>query len=115
MNEIIQSNVFSTGIGTTLILNLVLTFTISGISIGGHVGGALGGAVCGWVMMAPHWKQVPKSAGWAAPVAVALVALVGWIYIYAASGWQFAGSGAAVVVSGIAAFWVWNRTSTSKA
>jgi basic amino acid/polyamine antiporter, APA family len=46
--------------------------------------------------------------------APALVAFVGWVYIYAASGWEFAASGALVVLSGIAAFWVWNRTSTSK-
>ena len=74
-------NVFSTGIGTTLILNLVLTFTISGISIGGHVGGALAGAVCGWVMLAPQWKPVPTWAGWATPVAVALVAVVGSVLV----------------------------------
>ncbi len=70
-------NVFSTGIGTTLLLNLVLTFSISGISIGGHVGGAIGGALCGFVMLAPAWKPLPKWAAWAAPAAVALVALVG--------------------------------------
>lgn len=70
-------NVFSTGIGTTLILNLVLTFTISGISIGGHVGGALGGAICGWVLLAPQWKPTPKWAGWAVTGGLALVSVVG--------------------------------------
>ncbi len=69
-------NVFNTGIGTTLLLNLVLTFTISGISIGGHLGGALGGAICGWLMLAPSWKPVPKWATYAAPVAVIVVSVV---------------------------------------
>lgn len=69
-------NVFSTGIGTTLLINLVLTFTISGISIGGHLGGVVGGTVCGWVMLAPPWRPLPKWAGWATPVAVALVSVV---------------------------------------
>ena len=70
-------NVFSTGIGTTLLLNLVLTFTIRGISIGGHLGGAVCGAICGWVVLAPGWKPLPKWAAWAAPAALAVVSVVG--------------------------------------
>ena len=60
-------NVFTTGIGTTLLLNIVLTFTIPGISIGGHVGGALAGAVCGFLMMPPRWKPNPKWVTYATP------------------------------------------------
>ena len=74
-------NIFSSGIGTTLVLNLVLTVTIPGISIGGHVGGAIAGAACGFVMLAPKWKPVPTWAVWAAPVAVALVAVVGSVIV----------------------------------
>jgi len=74
-------NVFSTGIGTTLLLNLVLTFAIPGISIGGHVGGAIAGAICGFVMLAPRWKPVPKWAGWATPLAVIAVALIGSVIV----------------------------------
>ncbi len=74
-------NVFSTGIGTTLLLNLVLTFSVSGISIGGHVGGAIGGAICGWVLLAPNWKPLPKWTGWATPAAVAIVAVVGSVLL----------------------------------
>lgn len=69
-------NVFSTGIGTTLLLNIVITFTISGISKGGHIGGALAGALCGFVMLAPGWKPLPKWAGYALPLAVAVFSVV---------------------------------------
>lgn len=74
-------NIFSTGIGTTLLLNLVFTFTIPNISIGGHVGGAIGGAICGWVMLAPGWKPLPKWAAYATPAAVIFVSVVGAILV----------------------------------
>ena len=35
----------ATQFGLFVVLNLVLTFSISGISIGGHIGGLIGGAV----------------------------------------------------------------------
>jgi membrane associated rhomboid family serine protease len=43
---------FSTGLGGTILINLVLTFTLSNyISVGGHVGGLIGGAVCGYLLL----------------------------------------------------------------
>jgi membrane associated rhomboid family serine protease len=74
-------NVFKTGIGTVLILNLVITFTIPGISVGGHLGGAIAGAICGFVILAPRHAVLPKWASYATPIAVALVALVGSVAI----------------------------------
>ena len=62
-------NPMKTGIGGTLILNLLITFTIPGISIGGHVGGALMGAAVGYVMLEPRWNRTASWIAWAAPVA----------------------------------------------
>jgi len=39
-------------IGVIIGINLLLTFTISGISIGGHIGGLVGGALCGALVIA---------------------------------------------------------------
>ena len=61
-------NPMKTGIGGTLILNLLITFTIPGISIGGHVGGALMGAAVGYVMLEPRWNRTAAWIAWAAPV-----------------------------------------------
>jgi membrane associated rhomboid family serine protease len=43
-------NPFQTSLGGTIMLNLLLTFSIRGISIGGHVGGLLGGLAAGWLL-----------------------------------------------------------------
>jgi membrane associated rhomboid family serine protease len=72
-------NIFQTGIGRTLVLNLAITFLLGsslGISIGGHIGGVVAGAVCGVVMLAPKWKPFPTWATYATPVGVALLAVV---------------------------------------
>lgn len=76
-------NVFKTGIGTVLILNLVITFTIPGISVGGHLGGAIAGAICGFVILAPRHAVLPKWASYAMPLAVVAVAVAGSLAIAA--------------------------------
>ena len=68
-------NPFTTGIGTTLLLNLFITFAIPGISIGGHIGGAVAGAICGAVMLAPSYRRGPAWAVWATPVAVGIASV----------------------------------------
>jgi membrane associated rhomboid family serine protease len=74
-------NVFKTGIGTILILNLVITFTIPGISVGGHLGGAIAGAICGFVILAPNHAVLPKWASYATPVAVVVVSVLASVAI----------------------------------
>ena len=69
-------NVFSTGLGTTLMLNFFITFAIPGISIGGHVGGAIAGAACGFVMLAPKWKKFPAWSGYVTPAVVGIVCVI---------------------------------------
>jgi membrane associated rhomboid family serine protease len=69
-------NPFSTGIGTVLVINLILTFALPGISIGAHIGGIVGGAAAGWVIMAPHHRPVPKWATYATPVAVMVASVL---------------------------------------
>lgn len=74
-------NIFSTGLGTVLLLNIVLTFSISGISKGGHLGGIAAGAVCGLGMLAPSWKAPPRWVGYALPIAVGAISVVASVVI----------------------------------
>jgi membrane associated rhomboid family serine protease len=67
-------NPFSTGIGTVLILNLLITFTIPGVSIGGHLGGIVGGALAGYAVLAPRHLRVPNWATYAVPIGVIVFA-----------------------------------------
>jgi membrane associated rhomboid family serine protease len=73
-------NVFSTGLGTTLMLNFFITFAIPGISIGGHLGGAAAGAVCGLFMLPAPWKVTDRERArrisLLTPIAVAVVCAI---------------------------------------
>ncbi len=68
-------NIFKTGIGTILVLNLLITFTVPGISVGGHLGGVVAGAICGWVMLAPHHATMPKWVSYATPIGIMVLSV----------------------------------------
>jgi membrane associated rhomboid family serine protease len=87
-------NPFQTGIGTLIILNLVVTFAFSGsISVGGHIGGLIGGLLAGWLIveLPRHSRAMPDFLP-TLTVAALMVAVVG-ASIWAASLWEdpFAG------------------------
>ncbi len=45
-------------LGFLIVINLVLTFGVSGISVGGHVGGLVAGVLCGLVIVAGERGQL---------------------------------------------------------
>ena len=63
-------NVLQSSIGGLLIMNLVLTFAISGISIGGHLGGLAAGGVAGFLL---HQTEESPAVG---AVAVGILGLL---------------------------------------
>jgi membrane associated rhomboid family serine protease len=81
-------NPFDTGLGGLIVLNLVLTFAISGISIGGHIGGLIGGFVAGWLLieLPRQSRALPAFAPLAAVVALG-AAVVGASF-WAAAQWM---------------------------
>lgn len=69
-------NPLTTGVGTLLMLNLMITFLWAGrISVGGHIGGALAGAVCAFAVMAPGHRHVPVWMTYAVPIGIMVTAV----------------------------------------
>lgn len=69
-------NPLSTSLGTLLLLNIFITFTLRNVSVGGHIGGLVAGAAAGWFVTAPRHKKVPPALAYSAPVVVAAAALL---------------------------------------
>nr|MDQ2895071.1 rhomboid family intramembrane serine protease [Actinomycetota bacterium] len=42
-------SIWQSGLGVTLLINIVFSLSFAGISIGGHLGGVAGGAAAGWI------------------------------------------------------------------
>ena len=51
--------IWQSGLGMTLLINVIFTLSVSGISIGGHLGGFVGGLICGYfvVELGEHRRQ----------------------------------------------------------
>jgi hypothetical protein len=79
-------NWWSSGLGTLLVVNLLLTFTMPGISVGGHIGGLIGGLVTGMAMATVDRKMRSPSAAVAVGVGLGVVFFLG--SLWAASQWQ---------------------------
>lgn len=63
-------DVWQSGVGPLLAINLVFTFAVPGISVGGHVGGLIGGALVGGAMLRSPIRPRPMAEGLAVALAV---------------------------------------------
>jgi membrane associated rhomboid family serine protease len=44
-------SIWRSGLGATLVINIVFSLTVADISIGAHLGGVVAGAICGWLWL----------------------------------------------------------------
>ena len=78
-------NIWQSGLGGLLVLNLVITFGISGISIAGHIGGLIGGFITGWALFQLDRRVAKEWVGVAVALGLAWVFALG--AIWAADQW----------------------------
>ena len=68
-------SIWQSGIGLTIVINIVFSLSIAGISIGAHLGGLVGGAICGWIYLELAEKRRSKAAFLVGCAVVAVVAI----------------------------------------
>jgi membrane associated rhomboid family serine protease len=79
-------SLWQSGLGLTLVINVVFSFSVAGISIGGHLGGLIGGLITGAVVLELVERRRMQSAALLACAAVAAVSVVGAIAVAGSHG-----------------------------
>ena len=78
--------IWSSGLGITLVINIVFSLTVSNISLGDHIGGFFGGLICGWAVVHLGERKGMRAAALAVCVLVAIVSVGGSIVVANAGG-----------------------------
>ncbi len=74
-------SIWQSGLGITLLINIVFSLSVSGISIGAHLGGCVGGAICGWLVVQVGERRRMPAAAIAGCVVVAVVSVIAAIAV----------------------------------
>jgi membrane associated rhomboid family serine protease len=79
-------SIWQSGLGITLVINIVFSLSVNGISIGGHLGGVVGGAICGWLIVQVGERRRMPAAAIAGCVLVAAVSVIAAIAVSGSAG-----------------------------
>jgi membrane associated rhomboid family serine protease len=79
-------SIWQSGLGLTLVINIVFSLSVAGISIGGHLGGVAGGAICGWLIVQLGEKRRMPAAALAGCAVVAVISVVAAIAVAGSHG-----------------------------
>jgi membrane associated rhomboid family serine protease len=92
-----QIPLMQSGVGTLIVINLIISFTIPGVSWGGHVGGLIGGALAAAALRAADRYRAP-ALGLVGCAVIAVAAVAGSIEVAKSSEVEPTG-GAPVLVT----------------
>ncbi len=79
-------SIWSSGLGPTLLINIVFSLSVRGISIGGHLGGFVGGAIAGWLIVELAERRRNQPLAIAACVLLAAASIAGAIAVAGSHG-----------------------------
>ncbi len=79
-------SIWQSGLGVTLLINIVFSLSFAGISIGGHLGGVLGGAAAGWMIVQLSERRRMPAAALAGCLLVAVVSVAAAIAVAGSHG-----------------------------
>jgi membrane associated rhomboid family serine protease len=79
-------SIWQSGLGLTLIINIVFSLSVRGISIGGHLGGVVGGAICGWLIIQLGERRRMPAAAIAGCLVVAAISVAAAIAVSGSHG-----------------------------
>lgn len=79
-------SIWQSGLGLTLVINIIFSLSVSGISIGGHLGGVLGGAICGWLIVQVGERRRMQAAAIAGCLMVAAISVIAAIAVAGGTG-----------------------------
>ncbi len=79
-------SIWQSGLGATLLINIVFSLSIAGISIGGHLGGLVGGGICGWLYMELAERRNTRAAFLVGCAAVAVASIVAAVAVASGHG-----------------------------
>jgi membrane associated rhomboid family serine protease len=78
--------IWQSGLGITLLINVVFSLSVRGISIGGHLGGLLGGFITGFLIVELAEKRRNQPIALFACLAVAAISFAGAIAVAGSHG-----------------------------
>jgi membrane associated rhomboid family serine protease len=78
--------IWQSGLGPTLLINVLFSLTVSGISIGGHLGGLIGGGIAGWLIVELGERRRNQPLALAGCLLVAAVSFAGAVAVAGSHG-----------------------------